>query len=61
MKLEEQELWLNQNSTIESDYKKYQKLLSDKDKINSKLELNEANKSNIALQLEVREQQTKWL
>ena len=53
VKLEEQELWLNQNSTIESDYKKYQKLLSDKDKINSKLELNEANKSNIALQLEL--------
>ena len=53
VKLEEQELWLNHNSTIESDYKKYQKLLSDKDKINSKLELNEANKSNIALQLEL--------
>ena len=52
-KLEEQELWLNQNSTVDSDYKIYQKLLSDKDKIKSKLELNEANKSNIALQLEL--------
>ena len=52
-KLEEQELWLNQNSTVESDYKIYQKLLSDKDKIKSKLELNDANKSNIDLQLEL--------
>ena len=53
VKMEEQQLWLNKNSTVESDYNKYQKLLSDKEKIVSKLELNEANKSNIALQLEL--------
>ena len=53
VKMEEQQLWLNKNSTVESDYNKYQKLLSDKEKILSKLELNEANKSNIALQLEL--------
>jgi len=52
-KIEDQQLWLNQNSTIETDYQKYKKLLSDKDKIASKIELNEATRSNIVLQLEL--------